>query len=92
MHKKIGKYEIGESLGFGGQASVYKAVDTEHDKRTVALKLIKVDAEYERTAIAEEAFKRFNHESTVIAHLDHPQIAQVFDYGLDKKHEVAWNR
>jgi len=83
MYKQIGKYQIIEELGHGGQGSVYKALDPTLGNRTVVIKLIEVPGGEPRSQIARQALERFKREAEITAQLNHPQIAQVFDYGLD---------
>lgn len=70
----IGKYEILEPLGRGGFATVYRARDTVL-ARTVALKVCQ--------ATDPETLERFIREARVTGNLQHPNIAQVFDFGVE---------
>ncbi|MBS4016455.1 MAG: protein kinase [Candidatus Latescibacteria bacterium] len=76
--QSIGRYHILEQLGEGGMASVYKAFDTRLE-RDVAIKVIRMDAfpaqQHERV------IKRFEREAKALAHLSHPNILKVLDYG-----------
>lgn len=73
--KMLGRYQIGELLGKGAFAEVYRAEDTLL-KRTVALKLLKP------ALIADEdSFARFQQEAQAAAQLFHQQIATVLDMG-----------
>src|SRR5215813_8783099 len=68
---RLGPYEILTPLGAGGMGEVYKARDTRLD-RTVAIKVFK------------EAFsERFEREARMAAALNHPNICQLYDVGLD---------
>ncbi len=71
----IGPYRVIERIGAGGMATVYKA---HHDalSRYVALKILP-------DFLAEqEGFKeRFQQEAVAIAHLRHPSVLAVYDYG-----------
>ncbi len=72
----IGPYKILSLLGEGGFGSVYLAEQSEPVQRRVALKLIKPGMD-SRSVIA-----RFEAERQVLALLDHPSVAKVFDAGL----------
>jgi hypothetical protein len=69
------RYELGERLGHGGMATVYRAHDRKLD-REVALKLLA-----ENFAGDEEVRTRFSREARLAARLDHPNVVQVFDVG-----------
>lgn len=72
---RIGKYEIVSVLGEGGMGIVYEARQ-EDPRRTVALKVI-------RTALpSRETFRRFRHEAEILAQLQHPGIAHVYEAGF----------
>ena len=80
----LGRYQIEAFLGKGAFAEVYKAKDTVL-KRTVALKVLKP-----ALMADEEAFTRFKHEAQVLAGLDHPRIAWVWDMGeTDGRYFIA---
>ncbi|MGA7206835.1 MAG: Stk1 family PASTA domain-containing Ser/Thr kinase [Specibacter sp.] len=70
-----GRYEIGELLGRGGMADVYKACDTRLD-RTVAIKLLRGDVARDSQLQA-----RFRREAQAVAGLNHPSIVAVYDTG-----------
>jgi hypothetical protein len=70
---KLGKYELGESIGRGGFAVVYKAHDPDLD-RTVAVKAcLEVDPAVRA---------RFAREARIVAKLVHPNIVTVHDFGF----------
>ena len=71
----IGPYRLLDELGRGGQAVVYRAVDTRTDRR-VALKLLSSPL-----AWSTESARRLLRESTAIARVDDPGICEVFDAG-----------
>ncbi len=72
--KHIGKYEIKRIIGSGGMGAVYLAVQ-EQPRRTVALKIM-------RSGIASRiALRRFEYESQLLARLQHPGIAQIYEAG-----------
>ncbi|MBA3328726.1 MAG: serine/threonine protein kinase [Solirubrobacterales bacterium] len=72
-----GRYELGDRLGYGGMSTVQLALDRRLE-RHVAVKLL---AEH----LAEDAqfVSRFRREALSAARLVHPNIVQVFDFGLD---------
>lgn len=70
----IGKYEIGEVLGKGGMATVYRAVHQPLG-RDVALKVL-----HPHLTIEQIVRDRFLLEARSIASLKHPNIVQVYDY------------
>jgi predicted Ser/Thr protein kinase len=70
--RTIGKYRIVEQIGRGGAGIVYRAVD-ETLHRDVAIKALNPD-------LADtEIIKRFRAEATILAKLNHPQIATIFE-------------
>ena len=73
--KKIGDFAIQKVLGRGGMGIVYKAFH-ETLKRTVALKMI-LSGEH----ASREQLERFISEAKAVAHLQHPNIVQIFDIG-----------
>ncbi len=70
----IGKYKIGEVLGQGGMATVYKAVQ-EPLGRNVALKVL-----HQHLTIEKTVRERFLLEAQAIASMKHPNIVQVYDF------------
>lgn len=75
LQTSLGGYEIMGELGRGGMGVVYKA----HQRglnRTVALKMVLAGGH-----ASEEQLKRFLAEARAVAHLQHPNIVQVFDIG-----------
>lgn len=73
-----GRYRQVRRLGTGGMSVVELAEDTVL-KRTVAIKLIA-----EHLASDDDFVTRFRHEALAVARLQHPNIVQVFDSGLDE--------
>jgi serine/threonine protein kinase len=74
--ESIGPYELIEKLGEGGFGIVWLAEQSEPVRREVAIKLIKPGID------SEEVLARFQREQQVLARLDHPGVARVFDVGL----------
>ncbi len=80
--RTIGGYTIRRRIGVGGMGVVYEA-EQASPRRTVALKLM-------RTALASaERAGRFVLEADVLARLQHPGVAQVFDGGVHHEAGVA---
>lgn len=76
--QKLGQYEILEEIGRGGMATVYRARQTSIN-RTVAIKVLP------RHFLHDPGFyERFEREVDVIAHLEHPHILPIYDYGRDR--------
>ena len=73
-----GRYELGERLGFGGMSTVQLAFDRRLE-RDVAVKLLA-----EHLAEDPQFVTRFRREALAAAQLVHPNIVQVFDFGLDE--------
>jgi len=68
----IGQYRIVGHLGKGGMGTVYHAVD-ESLERDVAIKVLNPD-------LADtEILKRFRAEATILARLNHPSIATIYE-------------
>src|SRR6056300_1313097 len=81
---KIGKivkerYEILEILGEGGMAFVYKARDMQLEK-FVAIKTLKPNYVNQETFV-----DRFKREAKTAANLNHPNIVQIFDWGIEEE-------
>ncbi|MCL2068901.1 MAG: Stk1 family PASTA domain-containing Ser/Thr kinase, partial [Oscillospiraceae bacterium] len=79
-----GRYDIIESIGKGGMANVYKAMDL-IDERIVAVKILR-DEYLDNT----EFLRRFKNESKAIAVLSHPNIVRVYDVSFtDSVHSIV---
>lgn len=75
---QIKKYKIGELLGHGGMASVYKAID-QNTGNHVAIKFIAIAGPNdEKTAYN---IARFEREAKAMSTLKHPAIAPIYEYG-----------
>src|SRR5438445_13784995 len=70
---KVGMYEIVGPLGKGGMGEVYRARDSRL-KREVAIKVL--PDEFCRDA---ERVTRFEREAQLLASLNHPHIAGIYD-------------
>ena len=73
--KTLGQYQIIRSIGQGGMAKIYLAYQPSI-KREVAIKVMSSPLQESPNSI-----KRFAQEVEVIAHLQHPQIIPVYDFG-----------
>lgn len=71
-----GRYRLQETIGGGGMAVVYKAVD-ELLGRTVAVKMLRP-----QFAGDEEFVQRFRQEAQAAAKLSHPNIVNLYDVGM----------
>lgn len=76
--KKLGQFEIIEKIGQGGMASVYRARQVSIN-RIVAVKVLPPNLLNDPTFS-----ERFAREVDVIAHLEHPHILPIYDYGDDE--------
>ncbi len=74
--QRIGRYIDCSLLGHGGMGAVYRARDPELD-RPVAIKVM--------LQATEDFVARFRREAQAIARLVHPNIVQVFDFGVDEE-------
>lgn len=76
-----GKYEIGERIGGGGMADVFRAVTrgAEGFQRLVAVKRIKRNISTDKTFA-----KLFIHEARLAAKLAHPNVVQTIDFDRDE--------
>jgi serine/threonine-protein kinase len=70
---KLGPYEIRSPLGAGGMGEVYRALDTRLG-RDVALKILP-----EAFAADTERMARFEREAKILASLNHPNIASIYE-------------
>ena len=71
------RYEIIRSIGEGGMANVYLALDTILDRR-VAVKVLRGDL-----ANDEKFVRRFQREAISASSLSHPNIVEMYDVGED---------
>ena len=73
---RIGAYKIVRELGHGGMGTVFLAErDDEHYRQQVAIKLINPGLG------GETVRRRFRNEMQILADLNHPNIARLFDGG-----------
>src|SRR5499427_2782855 len=71
--QQLGSYEITALLGKGGMGEVYRARDTKL-KREVAIKILPEVFSRDRDRVS-----RFQREAEVLASLNHPNIAAIYD-------------
>jgi eukaryotic-like serine/threonine-protein kinase len=75
LGRRIGPYRVVREIGRGGMGAVYLGVrDDEHYRVQVAIKLM-------HGAGSAGLERRFRSERQILAHLDHPNIARLFDGG-----------
>lgn len=67
-------YKILSQIGKGGMGAVFLA-EQQRPKRTVALKVIRADR------VTEATRRRFEYEAQILARLQHPGIAQIYEVG-----------
>ena len=72
---RLGRYRVGQELGQGGMASVYRAFDTEL-RREVAIKVL-----FPHLCKRPDVVARFHREARAMAALDHRHILRIFDVG-----------
>lgn len=74
--RRIGPYRVTGIVGQGGMGTVYRAIrDDDHYRKEVAVKLVRRGCE------TDEFVRRFRAERQILASLDHPFIARLFDGG-----------
>lgn len=74
--RRVGPYKIVEQIGVGGMGEVYRAVraDDQYQKQ-VALKVVRAGQD------SGFVISRFKNERQILASLDHPNIARLYDGG-----------
>lgn len=72
-----GRYRLGELLGRGGVAAVYRATD-ESLGRDVAVKV------FRETTASDEDFRKQEAEVTLLASLSHPGVVTLLDAAVDR--------
>ena len=73
--QQLGNYRLVRLLGQGGFADVYLGEHV-HLNTYAAIKIL-------RTQLAEDGMEDFRTEARTLAHLKHPNIVQVLDFGVD---------
>lgn len=71
--RRVGLFVLDELLGSGGSSSVYRARRVDDFEQIVAVKLLRG---HDRTSL-----RRFERERGILASLNHPHIARLFDAG-----------
>jgi serine/threonine protein kinase len=71
----LGNYKLVRLLGQGGFSDVYLGEHV-HLNTYAAIKIL-------RTRLAEDSVENFRTEARTLAHLKHPNIVQVLDFGVD---------
>jgi serine/threonine protein kinase/tetratricopeptide (TPR) repeat protein len=74
--QSIGPYQLIRNVGEGGMGEVWEALQVSPVRRTVAVKLLKAGMD------TRQIIARFDAERQVLALMQHPGIAQVFDAGI----------
>ena len=75
--ERLGAYRLSELIGHGGMANVYRAQrDDGQFEQQVAIKLLHA------SVLDSGNRQRFRQEQQILAGLDHPFIARVFDGGV----------
>lgn len=79
---RYGPYQVKEELGSGGMGTVYLAARVEGDfEREVALKVVKSGF------LADRLIIQFQEERQILAQLQHPNIARLYDGGISEAAE-----
>ncbi|MFH2008096.1 MAG: protein kinase [bacterium] len=74
------RYRIVEKLGAGGMSEIYKVRHIHMDKE-FALKVIEA-----QPSLVPRARQLFLREAKTASRLDHPNIVQIIDFGVDERH------
>jgi serine/threonine protein kinase len=72
-----GQYRLTRLLGSGANGSVYEAYHSFLDRK-VALKMLHPDLRWDK-----EVLLRFSQEARALAKLDHPNLVEVHEFGID---------
>ncbi len=75
---RIGRYELRDVLGGGGQGVVYKALQRGAVEQTVAIKTLRAEG-----LAAEGDVKKFLQEMRLMTELDHPGLVSILDSGIE---------
>ena len=73
-----GRYRVDALIGEGGVARVYRGTDTTLERR-VAIKILRPELSDQPDVVA-----RFRREAHAAAKLNHPNIVQIYDTGVDE--------
>ncbi len=77
MPERVGRYTVLERIGAGGMGVVYRA-SQDAPRREVALKVLP------GSLVSASLRARFEHESQALGRLDHPNIAKVYEAGVER--------
>ena len=80
---QVGKYCIEKVLGVGGMGAVYRATQSK-PHRQVALKLIRPGI------LSTKSVRRFDLEAEILGRLDHPNIAKIYEAGIDPQSQSPY--
>jgi PGF-pre-PGF domain-containing protein len=75
--RRIGRYQLLEIVGKGGQGTVYRG----HDPSTGQIVAVKILAEEHSDG---DFLERFQREASILASLEHPHVIKVFDHGEEE--------
>ena len=73
--RHVGDFRITKRIGAGGMGVVFEAVQ-EHPQRRVAIKLLQLGRN------SEKMLWRLQHESEILARLQHPGVAHIYSSGM----------
>ncbi|MEM9557668.1 MAG: serine/threonine-protein kinase [Acidobacteriota bacterium] len=73
--ERLGPYRLLDVLGQGGMGTVYRAVREDDFEKEVALKILRPER------LSRPMIERFHAERQILARLEHPNIAYIFDGG-----------
>ena len=79
-----GRYRIVNQVGTGGFGAVYKAEDTQHNNRLIAIKQIGLSGLTSQQVI--EVTDAFNREVMILSDLKHPHIPRIYGQFTDPEH------
>ena len=81
--RQFGNYKILREIGAGGMGAVFLAERSDGEfSRRVALKIVR------QTILDRETERHFRREREILAALNHPNIAQLYDGGVSERGEV----
>ena len=76
--RQVGRYRLEAQIGRGGMGSVYRARQND-PPRAVAVKLL------DRGLFSDAALRRFSQEAEVLARIQHPGVAHVYEAGAHRE-------
>lgn len=75
------RYEVNQRLGSGGFAVVFVGVDRQIE-REVAIKVMNTGGAIDDEETRQQLVTRFQREAKLAARVDHPNVLNIFDYGI----------